>query len=50
LQQVVHGLPSAASAAAGASAGNGAAADRAGNGATADAGDEEVVDAEFTRE
>jgi molecular chaperone DnaK len=50
LQQVVHGLPAAASAAGQAagngSAGNGAAAD----GGAGDAGDDEVVDAEFTRE
>jgi molecular chaperone DnaK len=48
LQQMVNALPSAA-AAAGAGAppgGNGA----SGDGAAADAGDEEVVDAEFTRE
>jgi molecular chaperone DnaK len=51
LQQVIHGLPSAASAAAGAG-GNGASGDGAsGQGAGGDAsGDEEVVDAEFTRE
>ncbi|MEA2397448.1 MAG: molecular chaperone DnaK, partial [Thermoleophilaceae bacterium] len=50
LQQVVHGLPAAASAAGQAAgnggAGNGAAAD----GGAGDAGDDEVVDAEFTRE
>ncbi|HYZ29200.1 MAG TPA: molecular chaperone DnaK [Thermoleophilaceae bacterium] len=48
LQQVVHALPAAASAAAGAGAGTGT---TGGNGAAGDtAEDEEVVDAEFTRE
>jgi molecular chaperone DnaK len=42
LQQVIHGLPSAASAAAGSSGGNG--------GEPQSGDDEEVVDAEFTRE
>jgi molecular chaperone DnaK len=42
LQQVIHGLPTAASASAGTSAGDG--------GTPQTAGDEEVVDAEFTRE
>src|SRR4051812_40872752 len=47
LQQILHSLPSAASAPSGAPAGgNGA----SGPGAGDDAGDEEVVDAEFTRE
>jgi molecular chaperone DnaK len=49
LQQLLHSLPAAASAPAGATAGgNGA----SGNGAGAEqqADDEEVVDAEFTRE
>jgi molecular chaperone DnaK len=45
LQQIIHGLPSAASAAAG-PGGNGAAGDGSGEAG----GDEEVVDAEFTRE
>jgi molecular chaperone DnaK len=46
LQQIIHGLPAAASvgAAAGASAGGD------GTGSTRDAGEEDVVDAEFTRE
>jgi molecular chaperone DnaK len=48
LQQVVHALPASASAAAGATAGDG------GNGGGGDGGaqaqDEEVIDAEFTRE
>ncbi len=49
LQQVLHSLPSAASASAGAQAGgNGASGDGAAAGDQA--GDEEVVDAEFTRE
>ena len=48
LQQIIHSLPSAAAAAAAAGGGNGGAA--GGNGAEAEAGDEEVVDAEFTRE
>jgi molecular chaperone DnaK len=48
LQQVIHGLPSAASAAA-ASASASAGTD-GGDGAGARAGDEEVVDADFTRE
>jgi molecular chaperone DnaK len=49
LQQVMHSLPSAASAGAGAPAGggNGASGDGA---ASDDSDDEEVVDAEFTRE
>src|SRR3954466_5926956 len=48
LQQVVHSLPAAASAPAGTGGGNGSAA---GNGQPTDeSGDEEVVDAEFTRE
>jgi molecular chaperone DnaK len=47
LQQVLHSLPSAAAASAGGQpGGNGA----TGDGAADDAGDEEVVDAEFTRE
>jgi molecular chaperone DnaK len=47
LQQLLHSLPAAASAPAGATAtGNGA----SGNGAGEQADDEEVVDAEFTRE
>jgi molecular chaperone DnaK len=47
LQQIVHGLPASASAAAGATAGDGG-----GNGGDggAPADDEEVIDAEFTRE
>jgi molecular chaperone DnaK len=51
LQQVTHSLPAAASAAAGA-AGNGAGGEATGNGADGKKGadDEEVVDAEFTRE
>jgi molecular chaperone DnaK len=51
LQQVTHSLPAAASAAAGA-AGNGAGGETSGDGAGGDAAgdDEEVVDAEFTRE
>jgi molecular chaperone DnaK len=50
LQQVLHSLPSAASAPAGAQAGgNGASGDGAAGGG-GEAGDEEVVDAEFTRE
>jgi molecular chaperone DnaK len=50
LQQIIHSLPSAASAAGAASGGNGGPA-AGGNGASEDeAGDEEVVDAEFTRE
>jgi hypothetical protein len=50
LEQMVHGLPASASAAAGAtSTGNGSGADGGGEqDVTAD--DEEVVDAEFTRE
>jgi molecular chaperone DnaK len=49
LQQVLHSLPSAASAPAGAQpGGNGASGDGAAAGD--EAGDEEVVDAEFTRE
>jgi molecular chaperone DnaK len=44
LQQVVHGLPSAAAAAGATASGNGGSADDAG------VEDEEVVDAEFTRE
>jgi molecular chaperone DnaK len=49
LQQVLHSLPSAASTPAGAQAGgNGASGDGAAAGDQAD--DEEVVDAEFTRE
>jgi molecular chaperone DnaK len=49
LQQIIHALPSAAQAAAGAGAGS---AGTGGNGAGGHAGadDEEVVDAEFTRE
>ena len=49
LQQMVHSLPASASAAAAAGAGNGT----GGNGAGAADGateDEEVVDAEFTRD
>jgi molecular chaperone DnaK len=46
LQQIVHGLPASASAAAGAASGAG---DGGGNGDAA-AQDEEVIDAEFTRE
>jgi molecular chaperone DnaK len=51
LQQVTHSLPAAASAPAGA-AGNGAGGETPGDGAGGDAAgdDEEVVDAEFTRE
>jgi molecular chaperone DnaK len=51
LQQVTHSLPTAASAAAGAG-GNGAGGEASGNGAGGEAAgdDEEVVDAEFTRE
>jgi molecular chaperone DnaK len=49
LQQIIHSLPSAASAAGAASGGNGGPA--GGNGASeGEAGDEDVVDAEFTRE
>jgi molecular chaperone DnaK len=51
LQQVVHSLPSAASAGAAASSGNGGGGGApGGDGAGEEAGDEEVVDAEFTRE
>ncbi|HEY2160651.1 MAG TPA: molecular chaperone DnaK [Solirubrobacteraceae bacterium] len=58
LQQMAHSLPASASASAGAGAGAGAGASSSGNGSGrngADAGgqteaDEEVVDAEFTRE
>jgi molecular chaperone DnaK len=52
LQQVVHGLPAAASAGTGAGGGPGPSAGGDGNGASGDgaADDEEVVDAEFTRE
>jgi molecular chaperone DnaK len=50
LQQVVHGLPSAASAAAGAGASNGGAGNGGAPGGEATAEDEDVVDAEFTRE
>jgi molecular chaperone DnaK len=47
LQQILHSLPSAAAAPADAqTGGTGASADGAGD----EAGDEEVVDAEFTRE
>jgi molecular chaperone DnaK len=46
LEQMVHGLPASAAAAAGAPTGNGA----GGAEETADESDEEVVDAEFTRE
>jgi molecular chaperone DnaK len=47
LQQIIHSLPAAAGAAAGvAGDGNGS----AGAGSRGDSGDEEVVDAEFTRE
>jgi molecular chaperone DnaK len=49
LQQIIHSLPSAASAAGAASGGNGGPV--GGNGASEEeAGDEDVVDAEFTRE
>jgi molecular chaperone DnaK len=48
LQQIIHALPAAASVAAGAPSGNGGQA--SGNGSGAGVGDEEVVDAEFTRE
>jgi len=49
LQQVLHSLPNTAAASAGAqTGGNGAAGDGAGS--ADDVGDEEVVDAEFTRE
>ena len=47
LQQIVHSLPTAASAGA-ATGGNGAGS--ADGAATDESGDEEVVDAEFTRE
>jgi molecular chaperone DnaK len=52
LQQVVHGLPAAASAGTGAGGDPAAGAGAGGNGASRDgaADDEEVVDAEFTRE
>jgi molecular chaperone DnaK len=55
LQQLVHSLPASASAAAGAGAGAGAGpggqpGDGGAGGAAASADDEEVVDAEFTRE
>jgi molecular chaperone DnaK len=50
LQQVVHSLPSAASAGAAASSGNGGGGAPGGDGAGEEADDEEVVDAEFTRE
>jgi molecular chaperone DnaK len=50
LQQVLHSLPSAASAPAGAGAGGGGGNGASGDGGTDDSGDEEVVDAEFTRE
>jgi molecular chaperone DnaK len=46
LEQMVHGLPASASAPAGATSGNGA----GGAEETADESDDEVVDAEFTRE
>jgi molecular chaperone DnaK len=46
LEQMVHGLPASAAAAGGAQTGNGA----GGAEQTADESDEEVVDAEFTRE
>jgi molecular chaperone DnaK len=51
LQQVTHSLPASASAAAGA-AGNGSGGEGSGNGAGGETAgdDEEVVDAEFTRE
>ncbi|MDX6668718.1 MAG: molecular chaperone DnaK, partial [Solirubrobacteraceae bacterium] len=49
LQQVIQGLPASA-AAAGAQAGNGAAAGGDGDGSSPSADDDEVVDAEFTRE
>ena len=50
LQQVVHSLPASATATAGAaSGGNGSGGNGAGAGGQAEA-DEEVVDAEFTRE
>jgi molecular chaperone DnaK len=49
LEQMVHGLPASASAGAAATGGNGAGAE--GNGApSATQDDDEVVDAEFTRE
>jgi molecular chaperone DnaK len=48
LQQMVHSLPAAATTAAGAGAGNGSRGNGAGGEATAE--DDEVVDAEFTRE
>ncbi|HEX4720054.1 MAG TPA: molecular chaperone DnaK [Thermoleophilaceae bacterium] len=52
LQQVVHSLPAAASAAAGAGSGAGAGSSPGGDGASGNGAgdDEEVVDAEFTRE
>lgn len=46
LQQIIHALPSAASPA----GAEGARPDGTGAGSRADTGDEEVVDAEFTRE
>jgi molecular chaperone DnaK len=49
LQQMVHGLPASAAAPAGASTGDGSSGNGAGAGATGDSEDE-VVDAEFTRE
>jgi molecular chaperone DnaK len=49
LQQIVHSLPSAASAAAGVG-GNGSPGGQGNGGAAAGSDDEEVVDAEFTRE
>jgi molecular chaperone DnaK len=49
LQQMAQSLPAAAAATAGAASGNGA-SDGAGNGAPRAGDDEEVVDAEFTRE
>jgi molecular chaperone DnaK len=49
LQQMLHGLPASAAAPAGASTGDGSSGNGAGAGATDDSEDE-VVDAEFTRE
>jgi molecular chaperone DnaK len=50
LQQIIHSLPAAAGRTAGAGAGNGGGNGSAGAGAQGESGDEEVVDAEFTRE
>ena len=50
LQQMMHSLPASASAPAGAAAGGDGGNGAGGNGAQAQADEEEVVDAEFTRE